>query len=178
MGQVNNNRGARPQQEKFKPDPIPMTYTELYPKLIQGGLLSLVDIPPLQPPYFRWYNENVHCDYHSGNRGHSTENCTSLKRRVQELIKKGELTFEDEDIPDVNKNPLPNHEGLRINVVESSEEMQVKRSVKDVRMSMKLVHELLVRTGRLKVCQRKEEETEGQEKCCCQYHEGAKGHVI
>ena len=34
MGQVNNNRGARPQQEKFKPDSIHMTYTKLYPKLI------------------------------------------------------------------------------------------------------------------------------------------------
>ena len=35
MGQSNNNmRGARPQQERFKPDPIPMTYTELYPKLV------------------------------------------------------------------------------------------------------------------------------------------------
>ena len=122
-----------------------MTYTELYPKLVQDGLLSPVDIPPLQPPYPRWYNENVHCDYHSGNRGHSTENCTSLKRRVQDLIKKRELTFKDEDILDVNRNPLPNHGGPRINAIESSKEMQVKRSVKDVRMPMKLVHEVLLR---------------------------------
>ena len=34
MGQLNSNRGGRPQQEKFKPDPIPMTYTELYPKFV------------------------------------------------------------------------------------------------------------------------------------------------
>ena len=40
MGQLNNNRRGRPQQEKFKPDLIPMTYTELYPKLVQGGLLA------------------------------------------------------------------------------------------------------------------------------------------
>ena len=80
--QLNSNRGIKPLQEKFKPDPIPMTYTELYPELVQGGLLSSVDIQPLQPPYPRWYNENVHCDYHSGNKGRSTENCTALKRRV------------------------------------------------------------------------------------------------
>ena len=123
MGQVNNNRRTRPQQEKFKPDPIPMTYTELYPKLIQDGLLSLVDIPPLQPPYLRWYNENVHCDYHLGNRGHSTKNCMTLKQRVQDLIKKREFTFEDEDISDVNRNPFPNHGGRKVNAVESSEEM-------------------------------------------------------
>ena len=68
--------------------------------------------------------------------------------------------------------------GARINAVESSKEMQVKRSVKDVRMPMKLVYEVLRKAGRLEGCQRKEEEAEGQEKCCCQYHEGAKGHVI
>ena len=56
------------------------------------------------------------------------------KRRVQSLIKKGELTFEDEDIPNVNGNPLPNHGGPRVNVVESDQEMQVKRNVKYVCM--------------------------------------------
>ena len=162
MGQVNNNRGARPQQEKFKPNPIPMTYIELYPKLVQGGLLSPVDIPPLQPPYPRWYNENVHCDYHSGNRGHSTENCTSLKRKVQDLINKGELTFEDEDIPDVNRNPLPNHGRPRVNAIEKKEEIQVKRSIKDVCMPMRLVHEVLVKAGRLGSCLRKEDELKDQ----------------
>ena len=125
LGQSNNNvRRARPEQEKFKPNPIPITYTKLYPKLVQGGLLSPVNIPSLQPPYPRWYNENVHCDYHSGNKGHSTENCTTLKRRVQNLIQKRELTFEDEDIPNMNGSPLPNHEGQRVNVVESDQELQ------------------------------------------------------
>ena len=155
MGQSNNNvRRARSQQEKFKPDPIPMTYTELYPKLVQDSLLSQIDIPPLQPPYPRWYNENVHY-YHSGNKGHSIENCTVLKQRVQDLIKKGELTFEDEDILNMNGNPLPNHEGPKVNAVETSQEMQVKRNVRDVRMPMKLVHEVLIKASRLEGYQRK-----------------------
>ena len=114
----------------------------MYPKLVQGGLLSSVDIQPLQPPYLRWYNENVHCDYHLGNKGHSTKNCTALKRRVHDLIKKGELTFEDEGIPNVNENPLLNHGGPKVNAVESDQEMQVKRNVKDVFMPMKLLHEV------------------------------------
>ena len=78
----------------------------------------------------------------------------------------------------MNRNPLRNHGGPRVNVVESSEEMQVKRSINDVCMPMKLVHEVLVKVGRLKGGQRKEEEVGGQEKCCCQYHGGATGHVI
>ena len=57
------------------------------------------------------------------------------------------MTFKDEDIPDVNRNPLPNHGGPRINAIESSEEIQVKRSIKDVYMPMRLVYEVLVRAG-------------------------------
>ena len=95
--------------------------------------------------------------------GHSIENCTVLKQRVQDLIKKGELTFEDEDILNMNGNPLLNHEGAKVNVVENGEEMQVTRNVRDVRMPMKLVHEVLVKAGRLEGHQRKEKETKDQE---------------
>ena len=95
------------------------------------------------------------------------KNCTALKRRVQDLIKKGELTFEDEDISDMNRNPLSNHGRPRVNAVESSEEMQVKRSVKDVCMPIKLVHEVLVKAGRLESHQRKEEKTKDQQRCFC-----------
>ena len=49
---------------------------------------------------------------------------------------KGELTFEDEDIPNVNGNLLPNHGGSKVNAVEDSQDLQVKRDVKDVRMPM------------------------------------------
>ena len=104
-----------------------MTYTELYPKLIQSGLLEPISIPPIRPMYPRWYKENASCDYHSGNRGHSLEDCTALKWRVSDIIKSGELTFEDEDVPNVNGNPLPNHRGPKVHVVENSQEMKVKR---------------------------------------------------
>ena len=43
----------------------------------------------------------------------------------------------------------------------------MKRNVKDVRMPIKLVHEILAKTGRLESCQRKKED---QKKCFCQYH--------
>ena len=44
-----------------------------------------------------------------------------------------------------------------MNAVESSLEMQVKRDVRDVYMSMGLVYEALVKAGRLKGRQGKEE---------------------
>ena len=86
-----------------------MTYTELYPKLVQLGSLVLMNIPPMQPPYPRWYNENARYDYHSNNRGHFMEDCTALKQRVHDLIKVGALAFDDQDVPNVNRNPLPDH---------------------------------------------------------------------
>ena len=119
-------------------------------KLIQDGMLVPVSIPPIRPPYPRWYNDNASCEYHSGNRGHSLEDCTALKWRVSEFIKKRELTFEDEDIPNVNGNPLPNHGGHKVNALDDSRDLQVKRDVKDVRMPMRLVYEALVKAGRLK----------------------------
>ena len=82
-----------------------------------------------------------------GNKGHFFEDCTALKWRVNDFIKRGELTFEDEDVPNVNGNPLPNHGGLKVNAMESSQEMQVKRDVRDVSMPMGLVYEALVKTG-------------------------------
>ena len=124
VGQQGNNvknlGGAKPQRKQPQFDPIPITYTKLYPKLIQGGLLESVNIPPIRSPYPRWDKKNASCDYHSGNRGHSFEDCTALKWRVSKLIKGRELTFEDEDILNVNGNPLPNHGGPKVNAVESS----------------------------------------------------------
>ena len=88
------------------------------------------------------------------------------------------MTFENEDISNVNGNPLPNHEGPKMNTVESDQEMQVKRNVKDVRMLMKLVHEVLLKTGRLEGCQRKEKEAKDQERGFYQYHGSTTGHAI
>ena len=45
------------------------------------------------------------------------KNCVALKRKVQDLIKRRELSFEDEDIPNVNENPLPNHGGPKVNAI-------------------------------------------------------------
>ena len=65
-----------------------------------------------------------------------------------------------------------------MNAVESSREIQVKRNVRDVRMPMKLVHEVLVKAGRLEGYQSKEKKTKDQEKCFCQYHESTTDHSI
>ena len=83
--------------EKDKPrwDPIPVTYTELFPKLMKLGHIKPLQLAPLRPPFPRWYNAHTQCDYHGGNPGHSTENCIALKHKVQDLINDGKLKFDD-----------------------------------------------------------------------------------
>ena len=78
----------------------------------------------------------------------------------------------------MNGNPLPNHEGHKVNAVENSQDLQVKKDVKDVRMPMRLVYEALVRAGRLKGKQEKKEEEMSQKKAYCQYHDEVMGHPI
>ena len=88
----------------------------------------------MQPSYPRCYNENASCDYHSGNKRHSTEDCTALKRRIYDLIKAEALAFDDEDIPDVNRNPLPDHQRPKINAIESDPELLIEKDIKVVYM--------------------------------------------
>ena len=52
-----------------------------------------------------------------------------------------------------------------MNAVESSQDLQVKRDVKDVFMPMRLVYEALVKAGHLKDRQGKEDEEMNREKC-------------
>ena len=155
-----------------------MTYTELYPKLVQLGSLIPMDIPLMQPLYPRWYNENARCDYHSDNRGHSTEDCIALKRRVHDLIKAGSLTFENEDVPNMNGNPLPDQVRPKINAVESSPELQVQRDVGVVCMPIEIVHKALFKVGILNGKQEKEKEIEDWEGQYYQHHERSVGHFI
>ncbi|OMO68096.1 hypothetical protein CCACVL1_20079 [Corchorus capsularis] len=69
--------------------PIPCTYTELFPALVQQGLIAFLPFSrPMKNPGPS-YNVNAYCAYHSGTQGHSTENCLRLKEEVQRLIIEG-----------------------------------------------------------------------------------------
>ena len=48
FGNRNDNRAPRP---KSQFDPIPCTYTELFPQLVAKDMVTPVQVPPLQPPY-------------------------------------------------------------------------------------------------------------------------------
>ena len=88
------------------------------------------------------------------------------------------MAFDDEDIPDVNRNPLPDHQRPKVNTIESDLELLVEKDVRTVRMSMETVYEDLLKAGMLEEEQEKKEEKEDQERGHYLYHKGSMGHSI
>ena len=73
-----------------------------------------------------------------------------MKRRVHDLIKVGALAFDNDDISDVNKNPLLDHQRPKINVVENDLKLLVENDAMAVRMSIEMVIGALLKAGILK----------------------------
>ena len=100
------NRVPRYQQnEARRIDPLPMTYSQLWPYLVSSKAIEPRPTQPKTSNFPAGYNPNVKCDFHSGVAGHSIEDCKVLKEKVQDLIDKKVLTFAD--VPQVIANPLP-----------------------------------------------------------------------
>ena len=104
------------------------------------------------------------------------EDCTALKRRVHDLIKAGALAFDDKDVSDVNRNPLLDHQRLKINAVESDLKLLVEKDVRAVHMPMETVYETLLKVRMLD--EEQEKKKDDQEEEHCQYHKGSVGHSI
>ena len=88
------------------------------------------------------------------------------------------MAFNDEDIFNVNKNPLSDHQRPKVNAVERDLELLVEKDARAVRMSMETVYEALLKAGMLEEEQEKKEEKEDQEREHCLYHKGFVGHSI
>ena len=53
------SNGQKFEKDKPRWDSIPITYTELFPKLVKMDHIKPVQLPPLTPPFPRWYNAHV-----------------------------------------------------------------------------------------------------------------------
>ncbi|XP_040934484.1 uncharacterized protein [Gossypium hirsutum] len=103
----NEQRPIRSNPEKPHFILIPVSYGELYLKLLEKKLISPHYMTPLKPPYPKLYDPNASCMYHAGNQGHSIENYLAFKRSVQGLIDASILRFDGAG--NMAGNPLPNH---------------------------------------------------------------------
>ena len=70
-----------------------MSYTELLPILIQNYGISVILARPRRPPYPKKHDVSAKCEYHGGVGGHSMENCTAFKDKVQSLINVDPIKF-------------------------------------------------------------------------------------
>nr|XP_016503718.1 PREDICTED: uncharacterized protein LOC107821781 [Nicotiana tabacum] len=103
-----NNNCLREPPRKTNFTPIGESYSSLFPKLVQMGLLQPVP-PNRQNPDSPSYRPGTRCAYHSGAEGHDTEDCWTLKRAVESLIEQKKVVLRDEEVPNVTNNPLPAH---------------------------------------------------------------------
>ena len=83
---------------------------------------------PLRSPFPRWYNAHTRCDYHVGNPGHSTENCTALKQKIQDLINDGKQKFEDLDRPTEIEDPSKTNVEIMRQEKETPKEVNFKKA--------------------------------------------------
>ncbi|XP_030518944.2 uncharacterized protein LOC115732442 [Rhodamnia argentea] len=106
------NYGHENQRQQFRPKrqftPLPGTPSQVLAILRKKNLLTS---DPQRPNYasFPKYDPTKKCDYHSGEPGHSTDDCMVLKNRIQDLLETGAFAFQSAGQPNVRSNPLPNH---------------------------------------------------------------------
>src|ERR1043165_6663561 len=86
-----SNQNRMPRVSQF--DPIPMTYTELYPALIERNLIQTRSPPPVPEKLPWWYKTDASCLFHQGAPGHDLEHCIALKAEVQRLVRANLLSF-------------------------------------------------------------------------------------
>ncbi|EOY05656.1 Gag-pro-like protein [Theobroma cacao] len=171
-------RGPKTTLERPKFDPISVPYTTLLPQLIENRLLARTPLEPLRPPFPKWYDPNAHCDYHFGIQGHSTENCTTLKHKVQALIKAGLLNFAKKDNSSVDGNPLPNHGRSTVNAIHEGMIRRVKKGIDEIQTPMDKVFEALSKINAITPEPIDTEELGHDLAYSCKFHMGAIGHSI
>ncbi|XP_050915683.1 uncharacterized protein LOC127130762 [Lathyrus oleraceus] len=128
---------------------IPIMYIELYPSLLQKGLVTPRPLDPSPDHLPPWYNKNAHCPFHEGALGHDLEGCYALKHIVRELVEKKILSFRD-DGPNVKSNPLPTHGD--VNAIEDVSDVCIIKNVEDVKTLLLSLHARLVRVNLIDTC--------------------------
>ncbi|XP_050918975.1 uncharacterized protein LOC127136468 [Lathyrus oleraceus] len=155
----------RRQGERATFNPIPMSYTELYPSLLQKGLVVPRPMGPSPDRLPPWYNPNAHCPFHEGAPGHDLEGCYALKHRVRELIASKILSFKDMG-PNVKNNPLPPHGNPAVNAIEDASVGVTVDKVDDVKTPLATFHARLVEAGMINVNHENCEECDTHPKGC------------
>ncbi|XP_015078373.1 uncharacterized protein LOC107022209 [Solanum pennellii] len=146
--------GYDPSRPRFEKNPsrnftaLAESRTKLFERLSAAGYIHPVGPKPVDVNS-RFYKPEQRCAYHSNSVGHDTEDCINLKHKIQDLIDEEVVSLQPA-APNVNTNPLPNHGGGNINMIEIDEgECETKRITPVVQEDLeKVVASLSVREKR------------------------------
>lgn len=108
QNQANDQRRNPPRKREFTAIAIPMA--EVLNRLMASGHLTPIPAKPLSYPLPPAHRPDAKCAYHSGQAGHDTEQCWTLRNKVQDLIDSRSIKLEETAAPNVTTNPLPNHQ--------------------------------------------------------------------
>ncbi|XP_010320484.2 uncharacterized protein [Solanum lycopersicum] len=124
--------GYDPPRPRFEKKPsrcftaLAESRTKLFKRLSATGYIHPVGPKPVDVDS-RFYRLEQRCAYHSNSVGHDTEDFINLKHKIQDLIDQEVVSLQPA-VPNVNTNPLPNHGGGNINMIETDEdEREAKR---------------------------------------------------
>ncbi|KAF3647603.1 putative S-adenosylmethionine-dependent methyltransferase-like [Capsicum annuum] len=106
--------------------------TQLFRRLIKAGYLQPILTKPTNLNS-RFFHADQNCSYHSGASGHSTKDCINLKHKIQDLIDQKVIILQS-PTPNVNSNPLPNHGGPTVNVIEIEGEWASSKAITKVNL--------------------------------------------
>lgn len=177
-------RNQKPKKDKQPFDPIPMTYADLFPILLQRNLIqtkALLRVPATLP---WWYKPESNCAFHQGAPGHGIENCFALKAEVQGLIRSNVLTFKEGTSTEVIvacTDEVPNFEEFLVSPHQQPW-MEKVRHIDPIPITYSqlwpyLVHNSLV-TPRTTRPMKYPFPTWYNPETKCEFHDGAKGHSI
>ncbi|XP_055824288.1 uncharacterized protein LOC129892753 [Solanum dulcamara] len=108
-------------------NPLVESRTQLFERLRDAGIIHPI-VPKLADTSSRFFRADKTFAYHSNSVGHDIETCINLKHKIQDLINREVITLQTV-APNVNSNPLPNHGGVNINMIEMEEDWCVIKAI-------------------------------------------------
>jgi len=106
-----------------KNTPIVEPIDHLYKRLKVAGYVTPIPAVAMENSS-KWVNPNKTCAYHSSMKGHTIDECRTLKDKIQTLIDTKVIQAKE-----ATPHPLPDHSGKGVNVIEIDEEWDHEGSI-------------------------------------------------
>ncbi|KAL0001494.1 hypothetical protein SO802_015275 [Lithocarpus litseifolius] len=99
-----------------------MPMAKLYAYLLEKKLVTPIFKRPRDGTPLPSFNPSKKCEHHFGAKGHTQEECTHLRHRIQDLVNNKLVKFDNIVEPNIITNPLPPHQERNINAISIMEE--------------------------------------------------------